>query len=148
MNKNKPNILQACLDFQENQVERFENRLETIKADMNNQDNSPSQTENRNTGKLEIYSNYEKELIFAKMELSVLNSIKPDSVNEEVELGTVVYTKSMNFFISVSIGKFSANGEEFVGISTQAPIYKVMAGLKKGDTFSFNENSYVIEDLF
>lgn len=147
MNNNKPSILKACIDFQQKQVDRFESRLDTIKADMNSQDNSPSQTENRNTGKLEVIANYEKELIFAKMELSVLNSIKPDSTSDQVELGAVVYTKDLNFFISVSVGKISVDGKEFIGISTQAPIYKVMEGLKKGDTFSFNENTYVIDEL-
>ncbi|QPH39044.1 hypothetical protein [Pedobacter endophyticus] len=148
MNNNKPSILKACVDFQQNQVDRFESRLDTIKADMNSQDTSPSQTENRNTGKLEVIANYEKELVFAKRELSVLNSIKPDLTSDQVELGAVVYTKDLNFFISVSVGKFSVDGKEFIGISEQAPIYKVMEGLKKGDTFSFNQSTYTIENLY
>ena len=148
MKKNKSGILKECLNLQESQVERFEERLDSIKADVSSNNHSPSQTEDRKAGKVELIHNYEKELVFAKLELNVLNSIKTDVIHNHIELGSVVYTKDLNFFISVSIGKFSVDGIDFMGISTKAPIYKVMEGKKKGDTFSFNDATYSIDELF
>ena len=40
------------------------------------------------------------------------------------------------------------DGATIVGISTRAPIYEKMRELKKGDSFQFNETTYVIEDLY
>ncbi len=42
------------------------------------------------------------------------------------------------FVISVSTGKFVCDGNEIMGISTQAPIYAELDGKRAGDAISFN----------
>ena len=39
------------------------------------------------------------------------------------------------------------DGKKIFYLATDAPIYEVMAGKKKGETFEFRNISYTIEDL-
>ena len=51
------------------------------------------------------------------------------------------------FVIAVSTGRFVCDGNEFMGISTQAPIYAELEGKRAGEAISFNERKLVIEDV-
>lgn len=67
---------------------------------------------------------------------------------EEVSFGAVAVTNRRTFYISVGIEDFEVENREVFGLSPQAPIFEVMAGKKKGETFSFRDLEYVIEDVF
>ena len=51
------------------------------------------------------------------------------------------------FIIAVSTGKFVCDGNEVMGISTQAPIYAELKGKRAGDPISFNGRELVIEEV-
>jgi len=55
-----------------------------------------------------------------------------------VEEGAVVKLGERFFVIAVSTGKFVCDGNEIMGISTQAPIYAELEGKRTGDAISFN----------
>ena len=40
------------------------------------------------------------------------------------------------------------DGEEMMGLSTKSPLFQAMSGKKKGDTFSHNNTTYKIRDVF
>lgn len=144
----KIQILQACIQKQEELVDSFQKRQEEMHNDTYNQDGSDSQTEDRKAGKVEVLNALGDELIFANQELLYLNSLNVDDESTVIEPGSVVVTKEITFFIGVSSEKVEVDGETFFGISTKAPIYQNMEGLKKGDKFQFNETKYVIEDVY
>lgn len=64
-----------------------------------------------------------------------------------VEEGAVVKLGGRFFVVAVSTGKFVCDGNEVIGISTQAPIYAELAGKRAGDTVSFNGRELTIEDV-
>ena len=119
-----------------------------MREDAYSQDHSASQSEDRTAGKVEILSTLERELAFVQMEMGYLKSLNPGKVNEKVEPGAVVVTNQRTFFIAVSTEKVDIDGQEVFGISTKAPIYAVMEGLAKGDSFSFNGIDYKIENVY
>ena len=51
------------------------------------------------------------------------------------------------FVITVSTGKFTCEGREFMGISTRAPIYDAIAGARAGETVEFNGRKFVVEEV-
>lgn len=65
----------------------------------------------------------------------------------KVEEGAVVKLSGRFFVIAVSTGKFVCDGNEMMGISTQAPIYAEMEGKRAGDAISFNGRKLVIESV-
>jgi hypothetical protein len=64
-----------------------------------------------------------------------------------VEEGAVVKLSGRYFVISVSTSRFTCEGENLMGISTMAPIYKVMEGKAAGDTCEFNGREIVVEEV-
>ena len=50
--------------------------------------------------------------------------------------------------VSTGIENFNVNGTEYFGLSTQAPLYKNMAGCKAGDKVSFHGIEYSISEIY
>ncbi len=67
---------------------------------------------------------------------------------DQVAEGAVVKLNGRHFVIAVPTSKFNCEGESFMGISTDAPIYKAMEGLTAGEEFTFGDRKYRIELLF
>jgi hypothetical protein len=62
--------------------------------------------------------------------------------------GAIVKLNGRFFVVSVPTSRFVCNGESFMGISTDAPIYSRMRGLRDGDTFTFGGQPFTIEQLY
>ena len=144
----KTNILQACIQKQQELVDSFEERETEMRSDTYNQDGSDSQSEDRKAGKVEVLNALSNELVFAHEELLFLNSLNASKESTTIEPGAVVVTDQLTFFIGVSSEKVEVDGETFFGISTKAPIYANMVGLQKGDSFQYNETKYLIENIY
>jgi hypothetical protein len=65
----------------------------------------------------------------------------------KVEEGAAVKLGGRFFVIAVSTGVFVCDGNEAMGISTQAPIYAELEGKRVGDAISFNGTEFVIEEV-
>ncbi len=150
MKKNiaKDLILSACLQKLDELVNNYEGSVTDMNTDASRQDESASQNEDHSAGDDEVLNTLESEREFAQMEMGYLKSLNTDQVNEMVEAGAVVVTNQRIFFIAVSIEKVEIEGEAIYGISTNAPIYSAMAGLKKDDKFEFNGINYKIESIY
>lgn len=141
-------IRDTCFQKQLELINNFGNRVNEMTADANSQNQSASQSEDRNAGNIEILSTMETELEFVQREMAFLKSLNPDNVNTIVEPGAVVVTKERTFFIAISSEKVDIDGQIIYGISTNAPIYLAMQGLKKGDRFDFNGVDYKIDNVY
>lgn len=144
----KQKIYDACLHKQEELIKNFEERVAEMNADVYNQNQSASQSENRQAGKIDVLNTLDKELGFARMEMSYLQSLNPQKQNEKAEPGAVVTTNLRTFYIAVSSETIEADGQEIFGISTRAPLYHQMEGKQKGDSFEFNGTAYKIESIY
>jgi|ERR1700754_957190 hypothetical protein len=65
----------------------------------------------------------------------------------EVEEGALVRFGGQWFVIAVSTAEFACDGVNYIGISTQAPIYNAMAGKRAGEIFEFRGRHISIEDV-
>ncbi len=90
------------------------------------------------------------QLNFANEEMQVLYSLLPltEKDHYSIQEGCVVVTDKKTFFISTSIGPFIVYGAKIYGISTHSPLYKVMEGKQKDDTFSYKAYEYKIREVF
>lgn len=71
-----------------------------------------------------------------------------NSTSENVQLGSLVITNKARFYISVSLGEFFFENTRFYAISTDSPMYKMMAGKTVGDSFVLNRiHQEIIEVL-
>lgn len=92
-------------------------------------------------------SRNEAQLFEAKKIQHALSEIKPIKTNGKVQIGSLVFTSNGNFFISVSAGQFKIDEKVFFAISSVSPIGKLLLGLKKGNTLSFNGKLFEILEL-
>ncbi|MEX0281217.1 MAG: hypothetical protein AB3N13_08520 [Arenibacterium sp.] len=70
------------------------------------------------------------------------------SISDHVQPGAVVSFNGRHVIISISTTQFDHDGVTYMGISTQSPIYKAMAGLAAGDSFDFNGKEVNIDEVF
>ena len=80
--------------------------------------------------------------------MATLKKIDAGKTGNLVALGSVALTSFQNLFISASLGQVKAGADNFVAVSLSSPIYKAIAGKKKGDSFSFRDKNYKIADVF
>jgi len=69
------------------------------------------------------------------------------AVTDTVGPGAIVALGDRRFVVAVSTSRFEADGETYMGISQQSPIYNAMKGLQAGDTFTLNEREMEIQDV-
>ena len=84
----------------------------------------------------------------ALSDLNVLERINCSELKEKVEFGAIIVSDTSKFLIAISSGKIEHNGDIYYAISPAVPLYKVMEGLKAGDSFEFNGKRQTINELF
>jgi hypothetical protein len=68
--------------------------------------------------------------------------------HDKVGLGAVVVTHRNSFFVSADLQRFEMDGQSFIAISNQCPLFKSMRGKKRGERFVHKDLSYQILDIY
>lgn len=95
----------------------------------------------------------QEEIYQMQKQLAALHDLKQklnkvlNAPSERVNIGSLVFTNKARFYISVSLGEFSFEGDRFYAISEESPMAKIMFGKKPGDTFLLNNISQTIESV-
>ncbi|ASU33582.1 3-oxoacyl-ACP synthase [Mucilaginibacter xinganensis] len=76
-----------------------------------------------------------------------LNKINPGGVTNKAETGSVVFTNNGNFYIAVSAGVLSVNGENYFAVSPGSPIGLKLSGQVAGYEFKLNDKLYHIKQV-
>jgi hypothetical protein len=84
----------------------------------------------------------------AQAQLQLLERMEAETLHEQVKNGSVVLTDQQNLFVSTSLPLFEVEGKQYLGVSTDSPVYHAMKHKKKGDSFTLNGVQYHIEDVF
>lgn len=80
-------------------------------------------------------------------QLGTLSIIDADKKCKKVTLGAIVKTSMGNFFITISYGKLTHQGEDYLLISAIAPIAQQMINKKVGDKINRNGKDILIEEI-
>ena len=71
-----------------------------------------------------------------------------DKTSDKIQVGSIVFTNKARFYISVSLGEFFFEGDRFYAISEESPMAKIMFGKQVRDSFTLNNISQVIEQIW
>ena len=71
----------------------------------------------------------------------------PSGRNAVVEPGAVVTVNNRYFVIAVPTQVLSIDGIDIIGISVGSPLYEAMAGLRAGETFDFQQKTFVVTEV-
>ncbi|AFD09115.1 hypothetical protein [Solitalea canadensis] len=88
-----------------------------------------------------------KPIGFLTEEINSLKSINLEVAVNEVSFGALVHTNYAYFLIGAAQEPFMHNGSKFIGLSTEAPLFQKMEGLKAKAEFHFGTIEYIIFDI-
>ncbi len=77
-----------------------------------------------------------------------LTLVSTGSTSSTAETGSVVRTNNGNFYIAISAGVLTANGENYFAVSPASPIGMKLKARKTGDEFALNGKIYVVKGVF
>ena len=144
----KEKIKQTLIANQEQIIsdikERIKANFELVDLDENDTldpEDYSHQNESSEIGQL-LTSQLEK----SKKELAKIISLD-FSKKTKIEVGAIVQTNHFSFVIGVSTLPFQIENKNFIGISTDAPIYSATIRKKENDTFTYSNNSYHIVSI-
>ncbi|NBB27151.1 GreA/GreB family elongation factor [Cellulophaga sp. BC115SP] len=85
----------------------------------------------------------------AKAELNKLEALFRDvQIDAKVGVGSIVKTELFNFIFAINMPQIEANGERYMLVSDQAPIFKALEGKTVGEEAQINRHHYTIKEIF
>ena len=144
----KQELLQVCMDYVNKRISNYKHEIDIIKDSIENNDKSSDDDDDAGNGKLlnDLEKNAQHLNEATKM-MEILKQINPKIQNDIATLGSLVYTQTNVFFLSVSVGKIDFDNSAYFAISLQSPIGMLLRNKKKGDGITFNGTSYSIKNI-
>ncbi|GAA4103197.1 3-oxoacyl-ACP synthase [Mucilaginibacter panaciglaebae] len=149
MNQLKQLLYQQCLDYVQQRMDAAQQGIDEAQQ-ASKEDTKSSAGDKYETGRAMMQQETDRnmaQLTEANKLKVALNQINPAVNNDRAETGSIVITNLAKFYISISAGALSVNGDTYMAISPASPIGLKMKGLKAGDEFNLNGKAYKIESI-
>lgn len=149
MNTIKTDLYNYCLSTIESKLNTINSVFDSAQASANNETKSTAGDKHdtaRAMAHLESEKNA-KQLVEINKLKRVLPYLKDFKISNMAELGSLVITNEGNYYLSISLGKFTLNSNDYLLISPVTPIGKLLIGKSVGDIVSFNNKSIEILEL-
>lgn len=78
---------------------------------------------------------------------AILEKLDPHLQTTMIVRGSLVETNKGHFYISLGLGKLKMEEKTVFAVSPDAPLGKLMLMKKAGDTFTFNNTDYKINNI-
>lgn len=136
----KRELVNACESYLEERIQRIEVAIKDLE-DALKLETKCSMGDKYETGRAMLHLEFEK--LSAQYEEyrklgKTLSFVKSGQSSETVGFGSVVYTSSANYFISIPAGEIIVEKKKFYAIGANAPIARILMGKKEGDRVVFN----------
>lgn len=142
-------LYQACLDFIHQRIQTAETALEQAREASNDDTKSSAGDKFETTREMmqQDISRNKRLLADAQQNLQMLESLQDVPVSLQVKNGSLVHTDNGVFYISISAGQIKLDSIQAFAISAVSPIGQLLLGKKEGESFSFNQNHYLIKKI-
>ncbi|MBS2210841.1 hypothetical protein KEM09_05495 [Carboxylicivirga mesophila] len=137
----KLSILEELLRQVDNKIQTLNTTIADISEAMKN-DTKSSAGDKFETGRemMQIELNKQQNQLGQHLRIkNELKQINPDKSPESVEFGSLIYTNSGNYFISVAMGKIIIDNTTYYALSLASPIGQALKGCIVGDQVEFNK---------
>ncbi|SFD70032.1 3-oxoacyl-ACP synthase [Spirosoma endophyticum] len=142
----KEALLALCQHYVQQRIDTAKEAMQAVQESANSESKS-SAGDKYETGRAmaqlerDRHAQLLAEAMKLNQELSRLNIDKP---YDSIQPGSLVITNRGAFFISISAGKLTFEGNDYFAVSAASPIATVLAGKKIGDSATFNKLTYQI----
>ncbi len=145
----KQNLYQRCHAYLDSCIEaNLQAIADAQKA--SNEDTKSSAGDKYETGRAMMQQEKDRgmaQLNEANKQKVFLNSITPNTINNKVDTGSLVFTDRGNFYLAISAGVLQFEGVEYVAVSPASPIGIKLKGLAEGQNFSLNGKVFQINKI-
>jgi transcription elongation GreA/GreB family factor len=142
----KSHLLAQCTQYVDQRIANCKQAMDDAQAAANEEGKS-SAGDKYETGRAMMQIERDKaaqQLEEALKLKKVLDGLDSSIVSKVARLGSMVETTHYNFYLSISAGKFLVEGKEFLIVSPNSPIGKLLLNLKVGDAFRFNDKEEIV----
>ena len=140
------NVALSRLSREEKQIKEEIQEL----RDSSNQETKSSMGDKYETGRELIAGELDKAkatLEEIQKKINYLNQIQLGQDSKSIKVGSLVFTDSGNFWISISFGEIEMNQKKYFLISPISPMGAALLGKSKGDILEFRGRSIKIQSV-
>jgi len=149
MNDLKKKLHSLCVDYVQNRIDAATYAINAAQQAANEETKS-SAGDKYETGRAMMQQETGRNMIQlneAKKLMVALDQISYNSTHITSETGSLVATNDGKFYIAISAGTLTVDGETFFAVSPASPIGLKLKGLKSGDGFSLNNKVYEVKSV-
>ncbi|MTE27133.1 3-oxoacyl-ACP synthase [Winogradskyella ouciana] len=142
----KQQLYNKCKSLIDNRLKVIQNSILDIQNALQSETKS-SAGDKHETGRAMLQLEREKagqQLAEIQMQFELLNKINPETIQNTVALGSVVYTPQSNYFLAISVGEIKIDEQCFFAISPVTPIGKLLMSKAEGDKIQFKNQEIKI----
>jgi hypothetical protein len=145
----KTELLNECIRIQKGLVDTAKNAMINAQQTANDEKSTMEDKFESFREQMQIERDmYAKLYDEALTSLESLEKINVNRIQDAAAAGTIVVTPEQKYFVANSLGKVAVNGETYMAISPQSPIFRAFAGKKKGAYYEFREKKLEILDVY
>lgn len=143
----KPQLHAACLAFVEQRIHTCQAAIDAAQESANSETKS-SAGDKYETGRAMAQNERDRnavQLHEARQLLGELQRIDPLRACDAVRPGALVSTSLGRFYVSISAGKLTVDGQDYFAVSAAAPVAQALSGRRAGESATFNGKTIRIE---
>lgn len=136
----KPQLHAACAAFVQQRIEAAQAAMLTAQESANSETKS-SAGDKYETGRAMAQEERNRNAVQLQQALQLqgeLTRINPAAPSDTVRPGALVSTSLGRFYISISAGKLTLEGQEYFAVSAAAPVAVALGGRRAGEEVLFN----------
>lgn len=144
----KSKLLDAVKSKLAEKIQKFEKLIEDTRA--SNNDTKSSMGDKYETGREMLQqeiNNLQRQLNETLNQQALLQKVNADS-SEKVQSGALIETEKGLFYIAASVGEIIVDNRKIMTVSGESPLAKAMAGLTNGQSFSLNNTSLTVKQIW
>jgi len=145
----KADLYNQCMAYVNQRIDTARQALNEAQESANAEEKS-SAGDKYETGRAMAHLEREKALGQLNEGLKLkaaLEKVSLETTSVEARLGSIVFTNTTNFYLTISAGKLLSGGVSFIALAPASPLGALLMGRKKGDQFVFNNQTWVIKDI-
>ena len=144
----KKQVVEACLAVLRETAANAKREMDDAQKQANDYGQPKDRYDSFRTKLMRMRDLFAKQYALANENIKRMEELDYTKLSEKVEYGSIVITDKQQLFVALGLGKIPVSNTVFYAISLNVPVYEVMKGCKKGDSFTFNGIRQEIKDVF
>jgi len=145
----KPALHAACLAYLQQRIDAAQSAMLAAQESANSETKS-SAGDKYETGRAMAHEERNRNAVQLREALNLkteLERINPETAYDTVRPGALVATSMGRFYLSISAGKLTVDGQEYFAVSPAAPVAAALSGKRVGEEAVFNGKKIRVEEI-